>query len=301
MVDGCDIETAHERAQRRVAELAHAVGGVLETLAAIYRDEDWRYLHDRAGEPYQDFAGFVRDQLGGSESNARRYRQGVETLVVPLLEVAGPGTRIPVTPNDVAALGLSGAAKVIAAAPEQLAGVHTGEVRTAVLRELIDSVISERHRNAATPISGIAELPPALPTPLPHPPDPTAPATDHDSTEPPPDRPAAPPCGDGRREHADGPDQNDAATPAVSAAASAVSASSEQLSRNAAATTAGGSPTADVDAARELHTALTIVLRLDPASTAGSMRDASDATQIANDCAMAAQRLARLSKLLTLR
>ena len=79
-VTAADVETAQQRAVRRVDELARAVSGVLEVLAAIYRDEDWRYLRDRCGEPYRDFVGFVRDKLGGSESNARRYRQGVETL-----------------------------------------------------------------------------------------------------------------------------------------------------------------------------------------------------------------------------
>ena len=59
-VTAADVETAQERAARRVDELARAVSGVLEVLAAIYRDEDWRYLRDRCGEPYRDFVGFVR-------------------------------------------------------------------------------------------------------------------------------------------------------------------------------------------------------------------------------------------------
>ncbi|ORB76803.1 hypothetical protein BST46_28060, partial [Mycobacterium timonense] len=100
-----EVETPRERAVRRVEELKRAVGGVLEVLAAIYRDEDWRYLHDDTGAPFAGFGQFVQYTLGGSASNARRYRQGVETLVVPLRDLTAPDTRIPVTPNDIAQLG----------------------------------------------------------------------------------------------------------------------------------------------------------------------------------------------------
>lgn len=295
-VTAADVETAQERAVRRVDELARAVSGVLEVLAAIYRDEDWRYLRDRCGEPYRDFVGFVRDKLGGSESNARRYRQGVETLVAPLLEITGAEVRIPVTPNDVAVLGLSGASRVIEAAPGRLEGVGSAEERTAALRELIDTVISERRRRDIAADVVVDVLPSdAVPESLPAAADePAAGAAAaglatvaglgaHVS---PADETAGSFEGRGVGEHP--PDRHEPtdSTPTVDVRAAGLPAAAPAGARG---------DTADVDA---LRAALEVVLRLDPALAADALGGAGDVSSAARDCATAAQRLARLSNLL---
>lgn len=295
-VTAADVETAQERAVRRVDELARAVSGVLEVLAAIYRDEDWRYLRDRCGEPYRDFVGFVRDKLGGSESNARRYRQGVETLVAPLLEITGAEVRIPVTPNDVAVLGLSGASRVVEAAPGRLEGVGGAEERTAALRELIDTVISERRRRdiaadvvdvlpsdaAPDALPAVAAVEPAAGAAA----GPAA-AAGQDARVSPDDDNAGGFEGRGERPR-DRHGPTDSA-PVVDVRAAGLPAA------DAAAPTGARGDTADVDA---LRAALDVVLRLDPALAADALGGSRDVSSAARDCATAAQRLARLSNLL---
>lgn len=299
-----DVETAPERAARRVIELGRAVGGVLEVLAAIYRDEDWRYLSDRAGEPYLDFSGFVRDQLGGSESNARRYRQGVETLVVPLLEITGPGTRIPVTPNDVALLGVAGAGEVLDAAADQLAGVDAGEAQTAVIRGVIDSVISDRRARAGAREGALT--PPALPgSPGPW----SAPDT---GAQEPTDGPLGPAAGSrkgdawgdgggpyGRdfgddREGFDPPARPFGSGSGEHGVDTGPVPGLEDLQEPVP-----GGPGGE-GCAGDLQSALAIVLRLDPAALAESLSEGVNVGRTAHECALAAQRLARLSALLKL-
>ncbi|MEM6107482.1 hypothetical protein AAHS21_14745 [Mycobacterium sp. 050272] len=295
-VTAADVETAQERAVRRVDELARAVSGVLEVLAAIYRDEDWRYLRDRCGEPYRDFVGFVRDKLGGSESNARRYRQGVETLVAPLLEITGAEVRIPVTPNDVAVLGLSGASRVIEAAPGRLEGVGSAEERTAALRELIDTVISERRRRDIAADVVVDVLPSdAVPESLPAAADePAAGAAaaglaivaGQGAHVSPAGESAGSFEGRGVGEHP--PDRHEPtdSTPTVDVRAAGLPAAAPAGVRG---------DTADVG---ELRAALEVVLRLDPALAADALGGSGDVSSAARDCATAAQRLARLSNLL---
>lgn len=133
-------ETRQERAQRRVTELQSYVQSAFETLAAIYRDEDWKYVNDVRGRPYSRFTEFVQDQLDCVASNARRYQQGITSLVLPLQELTAPGTRIPVTSADVAKLGVTGARVVVEEAPEALKGVSDSDSQTEVLRGLIDKV-----------------------------------------------------------------------------------------------------------------------------------------------------------------
>lgn len=299
-VTAADVETAQERAVRRVDELARAVSGVLEVLAAIYRDEDWRYLRDRCGEPYRDFVGFVRDKLGGSESNARRYRQGVETLVAPLLEITGAEVRIPVTPNDVAVLGLSGASRVIEAAPGRLEGVGSAEERTAALRELIDTVIGERRRRDIAADVVVDVLPSdAVPESLSAAPadEPAAGATaagpatvaGQRAHVSPADEAAGSFEGRGVGEHPHDPHEPTDSTPTVDVRAAGLPTAA------AAAPAWARADTADVDA---LRAALDVVLRLDPALAADTLGGSGDVSSAARDCATAAQRLARLSNLL---
>lgn len=141
VIAGPDVaETPQQRAQRRVRELQSYVQSAFETLAAIYRDDDWTYVNDARGRPYSRFTEFVQDQLDCVASNARRYQQGITSLVLPLQELTAPGTRIPVTSADVARLGVTGARVVVEEAPDALNGVTDSDIQTQVLRGLIDKV-----------------------------------------------------------------------------------------------------------------------------------------------------------------
>lgn len=134
-----DVETPQERAQRRVQLLHRCAAGVMAILADIYRDNDWQHLNDRLGRPYNTFAAFIKDQLGGSESGARRYQQGIINLIVPLQEITGPDTTIPVTSTDIARLGQDGARTVVERAPAALEGQSD---QTLAIRRLIDTVLA---------------------------------------------------------------------------------------------------------------------------------------------------------------
>jgi hypothetical protein len=165
---GGDVETRHQRALRRAAQLQSAFQSVFEVLAEIYRDEDWRYINDTTGYPYTGFTAFVQDQLGCAASYARRYQQGIVGLILPLQQVALPGARIPVTSSDVARLGVAGARVVVEEAPSVLEGMTTSEDQTEALRELIDSVAKRSTdpgfgplRESALPQSPLGSLVPA--------------------------------------------------------------------------------------------------------------------------------------------
>lgn len=135
-----DVETPLERAQRRVHQLHRCAAGVMDVLADIYRDDDWRHLADRFGHPYRTFTAFIQDQLGGSASAARRYQQGIVSLVVPLQQLTGPDTTIPVTSTDIARLGQHGAHTVVERAPDALDGQSD---QAHAIRRLIDTVLAD--------------------------------------------------------------------------------------------------------------------------------------------------------------
>lgn len=137
--EAADVETPQERAQRRVRELHRRAAGVMDILADIYRDDDWKHLTDRLGRPYNTFAAFIREQLGGSESGARRYQQGIINLIVPLRELTGPDVAIPVRSADIARLGEDGARTVVERAPAALEGQSD---KTFAIRRLIDTVLA---------------------------------------------------------------------------------------------------------------------------------------------------------------
>lgn len=135
-----DVETPQERAERRVRQLHRCAAGVMDVLADIYRDDDWRNLTDRIGHPYRTFAAFIQDQLGSSASAARRYQQGIINLVVPLQQITGPDTTIPVTSTDIARLGQHGARTVVERAPDAL---HGQSDQAHAIRRLIDTVLAD--------------------------------------------------------------------------------------------------------------------------------------------------------------
>lgn len=137
--EAADVETPQERAERRVRQLHRCAAGVMDILADIYRDNDWQHLKDRLGRPYNTFAAFIQDQMGGSASGARRYQQGIINLIVPLQQITGPDTAIPVTSTDIARLGQDGARTVVERAPAALEGQSD---QTRAIRRLIDTVLA---------------------------------------------------------------------------------------------------------------------------------------------------------------
>jgi len=134
-----DVETPQERAERRVRELHRCAAGVMDILTDIYRDNDWKHLNDRLGRPYNTFAAFIQEQMGGSPSGARRYQQGIINLIVPLREITGPDIAIPVRSTDIARLGQDGARTVVERAPAALEGQSD---QTLAIRRLIDTVLA---------------------------------------------------------------------------------------------------------------------------------------------------------------
>lgn len=141
-----EMESPRQRAHRRAVRLRSAFTDVLETLADIYRDEDWRELADGEGNPYSGFTTFVADQLGWKGAYARRHQQAIRSLILPLRELTVQGARIPITSADVVRLGQRGAEEVVREAPCALAGIDHHDGQTAALRRLIDAV-AERTQN----------------------------------------------------------------------------------------------------------------------------------------------------------
>ncbi|MFV8160903.1 hypothetical protein ACNQVK_02000 [Mycobacterium sp. 134] len=134
---------ARQRALRRLDELQRGLDSPFEALADLYHDQGWRHINDSRGRPYEKFTAFVQDQLSCGASNARRYRQAVVSLVLPLRELTAPGTPIPVTSADVARLGVAGARSVVTQARVALRGVPRRS-QVAVLRGLLDAAEGAR-------------------------------------------------------------------------------------------------------------------------------------------------------------
>lgn len=304
-----ELETRQERAQRRTEALGNAFQTVFETLAEIYRDEDWRYVNDANGRPYNGFTAFVCDQLGCASSFARRYQQGIVGLILPLQELVCPGARIPVTSADVARLGVAGARVVIEEAQAALEGVGGAEEQTAVLRELIESVSKRSSVPGFGPVvsSTVAESPlgALVPTVLPALPAahaeegqegggvapvwPTAAESAHNS-----DGGAGVLAGSAPA----GPPRQPAPTRPVSPAVAAGSAIDLGATARGSEEGSAGVGVGSAEATKELEAALEAILATeDPASLAERI-PRSVGAHLAGECVAAAQRLARLGQLL---
>ncbi len=316
-----ELETRQERAQRRIAALSAAFQTVFETLADIYRDEDWRYVNDAGGRPYPNFTAFVTDQLGCASSNARRYQQGITTLVLPLQEIALPGARIPVTSADVVRLGVTGAKVVVEEAPAVLEGVQDCEEQTAVLRELIDTVAKKSTVPGFGPVvtaeSPLGALVPAALPQLPTGHNPDAGGEDDEddldgldsggnpffSQEHSPSASCAADAGGGKPAPTPS-SEGAAATPDSGRTESALTPPAGRRLDLGGTTPTAADDADSVPAAAtggelaELEAAISAILAADdPASLAGRVPRNLGA-HLAGDCAKAAQRLARLGQVL---
>jgi hypothetical protein len=309
-----ELETRQERAVRRTAKLRGAFQTVFETLAEIYRDEDWRYVNDAEDRPYNGFTAFVSDQLGCASSNARRYQQGIVGLILPLQELVAPGARIPVTSADVARLGVAGARVVIEEAEQALQGIADPEEQTDVLRELIDSVAKRSTIPGFGPVisSTVTESPlgALVPAELPQLPAGNA------GTEEPADRQG----GDHLPDRAGTPDGQDAdahggaaedTDETVWVSQSPQPAPAARPAANAGPAPAPGSvidfgkaedepcpPPANAAAVQGLEAAIEAILGGDDPASLAERIPRSVGTHLAADCVAAAQRLARLGQLL---
>ena len=312
-----ELETRQERAVRRTVALRTAFQTVFETLADIYRDEDWRYVNDANDRPYNGFTAFVADQLGCASSNARRYQQGIVGLILPLQELVSPGARVPVTSADVARLGVAGARVVIEEAQDALQGITDLEEQTAILRELIDSVAKRSTVPGFGPVisSTVAESPlgALVPAALPQLP-PGSTGTEGpeengpDSAPPWPPEPGQPAANDGA---AAGPVDEDetvwvsqspdpAPTPRPAAPAGGVPAAGSVIDVGGGAGSAEErtAPAPSAAAVKGLEAAIEAILAADDPASLAERIPRSVGTHLAADCVAAAQRLARLGQLL---
>lgn len=312
-----ELETRQERAERRTASLRNAFQTVFETLAEIYRDEDWRYVNDAHGRPYGGFTAFVCDQLGCASSNARRYQQGIVGLILPLQELVSPGARIPVTSADVARLGVAGARVVIEEAQAALEGVTDIEEQSAVLRELIDSVSKRSTVPGFGPVisSTVTESPlgALVPAALP-----ALPPSRGDEEGAAPEWPGVEESADAEDSAPDlsgseaaepvwvsqSPDPVPAAAVAPVAAPAVKPTAGSVIDLGGGAEPAGGGgdsaavPAAGAAATKALEAAIEAILATeDPASLAERI-PRTVGVHLAGDCVAAAQRLARLGQLL---
>lgn len=146
VVDGWDTDPLDPtlRAQARLDRLTTGFTQVLQTLAQMYQDEDWRYLHDDDGAPYGSMAALVAHRLGKSLSMSRRYVQGARELMVPLLELTA-ADNIHVTSADVAALGTDGSAEVLDRVRDRIAADPDADHGN-VIDTAIQEVRQERSR-----------------------------------------------------------------------------------------------------------------------------------------------------------
>ncbi|QFS94593.1 hypothetical protein FIV07_27860 (plasmid) [Mycobacterium sp. THAF192] len=259
-----DLETPAERAHRRATALSASVTDVLRTLADMYRDEDWRYLTDQHGNPYSGFTAFLKDHLGGSSSNARRYQQGITGLILPLQQLTAPNTLIPITSADIARLGQAGAQEVINNAAEALEGLTDPAAQTQALRVLIDR-ITEQKLPAIQPEPAAGSL---VPSSLP------SPALEAEHA----DDPLPPPNNGSTDEHTAARDE----------------APSQPANRPRPATADEPHPP---QSSPELHRVIAEILRCDPVTSAQTATP-EDRETLASDAIVAAHKLSRYGQLL---
>lgn len=288
------LETRQERALRRVDQLHNQFQSVFETLAAIYRDEDWRYVNNLAGRPYTHFTEFVQDQLDCAASNARRYQQGITGLILPLQDLTAPNVRIPVTSADVARLGVVGARVVVEEAPAALAGITDADEQTKILRNLFADV-SKRSTEEAGPVRESTKEPASLgdlvPAALPS----ATPVDDDadDDDQPPPFEPTNTPSALTHQVGESAAQEEPAAPKPPPAAAK------PDVTEPAGDDATPADPASPTDPAlAALDLALAAVLATDEPAALAERVSRGQHTDLSAQCLAAAQRLARLGQLL---
>lgn len=146
------VEDPQSRAQERFNRLSASFALTLVTVAEMHRDEDWRYLTREDGTAYRNLAEVVQDAAAVSAAMARRYIQGVKTLLLPISSLTVEGTAVPITAADVAQLGEAGASEVIEVLNERLSGHEGPEEATEIIR---DTIAETRQRRAQEKAPGV--------------------------------------------------------------------------------------------------------------------------------------------------
>ncbi len=135
------------RAEQRLTTLRTSFSTVVQTVGAMYRDEDWRYLKREDGSAYESMTAVLMDVLEVSAPMARRYIQGARDLYLPLAGLLTDGATIEVKSGDIAALGKDGMESVVVAIAEQIEGVTDPDEQSQIVA---DTITREREtRDAA--------------------------------------------------------------------------------------------------------------------------------------------------------
>lgn len=140
-------------ARARFESLTKSFASLMELIATMYQEEDWKHLTKEDGTGYRTLTEVVADALHTSASMARRYVQGATQLYMPLSAIAIEGTVINIDSSDVRDLGVDGAKEVVDLAAIRLEGIQNAEDASDIIDETIKEVRNrpEEERQADEP------------------------------------------------------------------------------------------------------------------------------------------------------
>jgi len=127
-------------ARTRFDALTKSFASLMELIATMHQEEDWKQLTNEEGLPYRNLTDVVSDALQISAAMARRYVQGAKTLYIPLSSIAIEGTVINIDSSDVRDLGVEGAKEVVDLAAIRLEGIANAEEASDIIDETIKEV-----------------------------------------------------------------------------------------------------------------------------------------------------------------
>lgn len=152
-LDDLDFDEALERAEARFSTLTRSFANLMEVVALMHRDEDWRYLKKEDGGEYASLAEVIAVALRKSPSMARRYVQGARDLYLPLSAIVIDGTEISVDSSDVAGLGVDGAREVVERVAERVNGTDDPYEQSQIISDTVDEVRAEREKRSSSAAS----------------------------------------------------------------------------------------------------------------------------------------------------
>ncbi|BDZ52449.1 hypothetical protein GCM10025867_46900 (plasmid) [Frondihabitans sucicola] len=149
-----DIEEAKERAENRLAQLTRSFALLLQIVAQMYEDQDWRYLTRPDGTAYGSLAQVLAEELKKSPAMARRYVQGARELYLPLSKITVDGVDIDIDSHDVQDLGIEGSREVVSRVTDRIDGVDDPDDQAAIIRDTVSEVRAAREGRLVDPIFG---------------------------------------------------------------------------------------------------------------------------------------------------
>lgn len=147
-----DIEEAKERAETRLAQLTRSFALLLQIVAQMYEDQDWRYLTREDGTPYGSLAQVLAEELKKSPAMARRYVQGARELYLPLSKITVDGVDIDIDSHDVQDLGVEGAREVVSRVTDRISDVQDPDDQADIIRDTVSEVRAAREGRFVDPI-----------------------------------------------------------------------------------------------------------------------------------------------------